>query len=190
MPSSFDAPEKPESGPSDWVARFLPLTRPGGRVLDVACGRGRHAILARSMGYQVTGIDIDTAQFAGPKDVTLVRADLEDGDWPLPPGKFDALVVTNYLHRPQFPHYVAALAEGGLLIIETFGAGNADYGRPRNPDFLLTPGELYAAFAGALAVLAYEHGVERLPRPAVRQRLCAIKAAHPAPLVADAERGT
>ena len=179
MAGSFDAPDKPARGPSDWVARFLPLTRAGGRVLDVACGRGRHAALARALGYQVTGIDIDTAQFAGPKDVTLVRADLEEGDWPLPPGRFDAVVVTNYLHRAHFPHYVAALTDGGVLIIETFGAGNADYGRPRNPDFLLPPGALYDAFAPVLSVIAYEHGIEQQPRPAVRQRICAIKAPHP-----------
>jgi hypothetical protein len=66
-----------------------------------------------------------------------------------------------------------------VLIFETFGQGNEKLGRPRNPDFLLAPGELIAAFGTALQVVAYEHGVEEVPRPAVRQRLCAVKQTAP-----------
>ncbi len=68
------------------------------------------------------------------------------------------------------------------MLIDTFGQGNERLGRPRNPDFLLAPGELLAAFGADLQIVAYEHGIDRLPRPAVRQRLCAVRATEPAPL--------
>jgi hypothetical protein len=115
-------------------------------------------------------------------DIDIRELDLEAEPWPFGPEVFGTIVVTNYLHRPHFPHYVASLAEGGVLLIDTFGAGNEKLGRPRNPDFLLAPGELLAAFGDKLEIVAYEHGSEDRPRPAVRQRLCAIKAAGPYPL--------
>ncbi len=92
---------------------------------------------------------------------------------------FDGIVITNYLHRPHFPHLIAALNEGGVLIFETFSQGNEKLGRPRNPDFLLAPGELLAAFGSVLEVVAYENGEEQQPRPAVRQRICAVKQSEP-----------
>jgi hypothetical protein len=76
---------------------------------------------------------------------------------------------------------VAGLAQDGVLLFETFGQGNETLGRPRNPDFLLAPGELLNAFSG-LQVVAYEHGTEQHPRPAVRQRICAVKGREPRPL--------
>src|SRR5205823_10697442 len=88
-------------------------------------------------------------------------------------GDYDGVVVTNYLHRPLFASIAAALAPGGLLIYETFAIGNERFGRPRNADFLLRPGELLQAFAG-LTVVAFEQGEANLPRPAVIQRLAAI----------------
>jgi hypothetical protein len=61
--------------------------------------------------------------------------------------------------------------------METFARGNELYGRPRNPDYLLAPGELLATFSPRLQVVAYEHGLELQPRPAVRQRICAVNGA-------------
>ena len=81
-------------------------------------------------------------------------------------------MVVNYLHRPLFPRLIEALAPGGLLIYETFMAGNERFGKPSNPAFLLRPGELWQAFGG-LQVIAFEQGVAREPKPAMRQRLCA-----------------
>jgi hypothetical protein len=81
--------------------------------------------------------------------------------------------VTNYLHRPLFAPIVAALAQGGVVIYETFAIGNERFGRPRNPDFLLRPGELIEAFA-ALTIVAFEAGEVSLPRPSVTQRIAAI----------------
>ena len=87
-------------------------------------------------------------------------------------GGFDGIVVANYLHRPLLPAIAGALAPGGLLIYETFARGNERFGRPRNPAFLLAPGELLAAFRG-LTIVAFEQGEVAVPRPAVVQRLAA-----------------
>jgi len=87
--------------------------------------------------------------------------------------------VANYLHRPLFPLLVDALREGGVLIYETFMLGNERFGRPSNPNFLLRPGELLEAFGGPLTVVAFEQGEVVLPKPAVVQRLCAVRGAGP-----------
>ena len=104
-----------------------------------------------------------------------LTADLETDPWPFADRGFDGIVVTNYLHRPHFPLLTATLAPGGMLLIDTFAAGNERFGRPRNPAFLLQPGELLDAFSAALRIVAYEHGAVTTPRPAIRQRLCARK---------------
>lgn len=166
--------DHPAAPPSLWVARFLPLIRPGGRVLDLAAGDGRHARLLRERGCSVLAVDRDAAALApiaGP-GVEVRAVDLETGaPWPLG-GGYDGVVVTNYLHRPLLPMIGAALAAGGVVIYETFMQGNERFGRPRNPDFLLRPGELLTAFA-ALTVVAFEQGGVALPRPAVIQRIAA-----------------
>ena len=90
------------------------------------------------------------------------------------------MVVTNYLHRPILPAIIGAVAADGVLIYETFAAGNARFGRPRNPDFLLDPGELLSAVAGRLRVLAYEHGEVCRPATALVQRICALGAGYSA----------
>jgi len=155
--------------PSPWIVRWsTPL--PQGRALDVACGGGRHARYLAGLGHEVTAIDREPPAIPG---VRCLRADLEDGSpWPLPGEVFDVLVVANYLYRPLFPALAAALAPGGTLIYETFMAGNERYGRPANPAFLLQPGELWEAFGG-LEVIAFEQGLARAPKPAMRQRVCA-----------------
>jgi SAM-dependent methyltransferase len=101
------------------------------------------------------------------------RIDLETDDrWPLG-DDYDGIIVTNYLHRPLLPAIARALAPGGVLIYETFARGNERFGRPRNPDFLLRPGELLEAFT-TLTVVAFEQGEVSVPRPAVIQRLAAV----------------
>lgn len=191
MPS-FDRPADAAIPPSDWLCRWAPLARPGGLWLDVACGHGRHARWLAAQGFRVVATDVDVSGLADLADnaaVDVVERDLEAGPWPFARREFDGIVVTNYLHRPHFPHLAAALAPGGVLVIETFGAGNERYGRPRNPAFLLEPGELLRSFGAALQVVAYEHGLEERPRPAVRQRLCAVRGADPRPLPGQAPPG-
>jgi SAM-dependent methyltransferase len=109
----------------------------------------------------------------GVAGVTLRLADLENGPWPLPGVNFDGIVVTNYLHRPLFPCILDALAPAGLLIYETFAAGNERFGKPSNADFLLRPGELLDVARGRLRVIAYEDVEVTMPRPAKIQRICA-----------------
>jgi SAM-dependent methyltransferase len=128
----------------------------------------------------VVGVDIDTSgldDLVNGKTVEIIEADLEAGGWPFDERQFDGIVVTNYLHRPLLPLLPDALTPGGVLIYETFAKGNEKYGRPRNPAFLLDPRELLDAFAPLLVIAAYEQGVDREPRPAVRQRVCAVKPA-------------
>ena len=188
MPS-FDRPAQPESDISPWFRRFAHLMPVGGQVLDLAAGYGRHTRWALSLGCRVVAVDIDVAgieDLAGQPAAEVIAADLEQAGWPLADRRFDAVLISNYLHRPHFARLPGLLNDGGTLLFDTFGAGNEALGRPRNPDFLLRPGELLEAFAGSLQVVAYEHGVEHSPRPAVRQRLCARRAPGPAEL---AKRG-
>jgi SAM-dependent methyltransferase len=164
--------------PSPWVRRWAGSIRPGGRVLDVACGHGRHLRYLRSLGFAVVGVDRDPTAIPALEtlDGAEIRvADIEGGPWPFSPGEFDGVVVANYLHRPIFPHLVGALSPGGVLIYETFAAGNERYGRPSNPDFLLRPGELLARVE-PLSVVAFEQGLISAPRPALIQRICAVRA--------------
>lgn len=165
--------------PSAWVARFAPLVPAGGPVLDLACGSGRHLRLFHRQGHPVLGIDIDlrgVADLAGTPGVELLAADLEQGNpWPLPPERrFAGIVVANYLHRPLFPRLLDALMPGGVLLYETFAMGNARFGKPSSPGFLLRQGELLEVARGRLQVVAYEHGEVASPRAAVVQRLAAV----------------
>jgi SAM-dependent methyltransferase len=153
------------------VAHWAPLIARG-PVLDVASGAGRHARFLADRGLEVIAVDRDQQSIEG---VDFVKANLEDGrPWPFPGQRFGGIVVTNYLHRPLFPRLAESLAEGGVLIYETFMSGNERYGKPSNPDFLLRPGELLEAFR-SLSVVAFEQGVVERPKLAVIQRLCAIR---------------
>src|SRR5262245_3088915 len=135
--------------PSPWVVRWAARVRPGGAVLDVASGHGRHARHLAALGYRVTAVDRDPAALAavaGLAGVSPVEADLEGAPWPFGAGAFDGVIVANYLHRPLFDALAASLAPGGVLIYETFMQGNERYGRPSNPSFLLRPYELIDAW--------------------------------------------
>jgi hypothetical protein len=117
------------------------------------------------------------ARFAGVAAVEIREVDLENGaPWRLG-GGFSGIVVVNYLHRPLLPALIQSLAPGGVLIYETFMAGNERFGRPSNPDFLLRPGELLTAFA-ALTPIAFEQGRIDDPRPAMIQRFVALRSGH------------
>jgi SAM-dependent methyltransferase len=164
--------------PSPWIVRWAALIRPGGAVLDLACGRGRHARHLAGRGYDVTAVDRDPealASLAGVHGVRAVQADLESAPWPFEGAAFDGVVVANYLHRPLFDTLAATLASGGVLVYETFMRGNERYGRPSNPDFLLRPGELAEAWRGRLEVVAFEQGRVERPKAAVVQRICALR---------------
>jgi len=168
---------------SPWVQRCAPQIS-GGEVLDVACGSGRHARHLAALGHAVLAVDRDPAALAatcGP-GITTSQIDLEEegAAWPFGPQRFAAIVVTNYLHRPLIADMLASLAPNGMLIYETFADGNAQFGKPSNPAFLLQPGELLD-WAGqhGLRVIAYEEGVVAQPKAAMVQRICAVKPAFP-----------
>jgi SAM-dependent methyltransferase len=163
------------TAPSLWVKRFLPLVKPGGLVLDLAAGNGRHVRLLRDCGFAVCAVDRDiTALFAfeGPR-CEVRRIDLESDDPRQLGNDYDGIIVANYLYRPLLPAIARALRPGGVLIYETFARGNERFGRPSNPEFLLRPGELLEAFT-TLTPVAFEQGQVSAPRPAVIQRLAAV----------------
>ncbi len=160
--------------PSAWLQRWAHLIAPDSRVLDVACGAGRHMRWLAAQGHTVCGVDrnpdaVALAQAFG--EVTC--ADIENGPWPFAGQIFGCVVVTNYLWRPLLPHILQTVAPGGVLIYETFAAGNETVGKPSRPDFLLQPGELLRASEG-LRVVAYEDGFEASPERFV-QRVAAVR---------------
>ena len=165
--------------PSPWVVCHLPLVAVGGRVLDLACGRGRHARLLAAAGYEVVAVDRDFAAISSLQEVagiTALRFDLAGGDWPLAGERFAGVIVANYLWRPRLPEICALPGERGVLIYETFMVGNEAYGKPSSPEFLLRPGELRAvAGAAGLRELAFTEGYVDSPRPALRQAICAVR---------------
>lgn len=178
------------TGPvSAWVQRFSHLVPAGARVLDVACGAGRHSLWFAARGSHVMAVDRDeaalahlneaTSELTGSGSVSTRCADIENGPWPFTGEQFDAIVMTNYLWRPLWPHLLNSLKPGGALIVETFALGHGRLGRPRNPDFLLRPGELVDAVQG-LHVLAFEDGLLSDPPQRV-QRVLACRPVSPDP---------
>ncbi len=166
------------ASPSPWVCRFAPLIAAGGRVLDLACGSGRHARYLAHAGFLIEAVDRDAEALARLADVAGVStrvADLEAGPWPYRGACFAGVVVVNYLHRPLWPQLLAAMAQGGVFIYETFAAGNERYGRPSNPDFLLRPDELLDVVRGSFRVIAFEDLYVDAPKPAQVQRICAVR---------------
>ena len=176
--------------PSAWVQRWAHLVKPQGVVLDVACGRGRHARWFYERNHALAMVDISqnaidsiagTIPFPGDRYEAVV-ADIENGPWPFAGRQFDAVVVTNYLWRALMPTLLASLAPGGVLIYETFTQGNETVGKPSRPDFLLRTGELLEVCRG-LRIVAFEDGFHAGPEghsarfvqriAAVRETVCA-----------------
>ena len=167
----------PLAVPAPWVRRFAHLVPAGGPVLDLAAGGGRHARFFAGRHHPSTAVDLRLdamADLAGDGRLELIQADLEGAPWPLGDRRFAGIIVTNYLHRPLLPRLAQALMPGGVLIYETFAVGQAAFGRPSNPDFLLRPNELLDCFAPFLTIVAYEHGIDYAPHPAARQRIAAV----------------
>lgn len=166
------------SGPSAWLLRWL--GRPGGsaRLLDFASGAGRHVRPAVAAGYRVLAADRDAGalDLAASGGAQIIKADLEGERWPFADQRFEVVVMSRYLHRERLALLLALVEPGGRFIGETFARGNERWGRPRNPDFLLEPDELFhACRRSGLVVLAFEQGATVEPGPAVIQRVAAIR---------------
>lgn len=165
--------------PSAWLQRHAHLIKPGGRVLDLAAGRGRNARWLSEAGFQVDAVDRDEAALAsmqGLQGVTLLQADLEQGHWPYSGQKFDGIVVCRYLHRPLLPILGHSLAVGGVLIYETFMQGQEQYGRPSCANFLLKAGELLASYGENFRVVNFEEGeLGSQDQPAMLQRIALVR---------------
>jgi SAM-dependent methyltransferase len=174
--------------PSAWIRRWSHLVAPGGLVLDVACGHGRHARWFHQRNHPLALVDraqaaIDSIASVIPAEACeAVVADIENGPWPFAGRQFAAVIVTNYLWRPLFPALLESLAPGGVLIYETFTQGNETVGKPSRPDFLLRPGELLEV-CRTLRVVAFEDGFQQATdgsAPRFIQRIAAVRAAHAA----------
>ena len=174
--------QPPDNPPSPFIAgwvRRAARAHPGGRALDVATGRGRHALALAHAGFHTTGIDIrvDALQAARTRalaegvSLALVCADLEI--FPLPLSRFDVVVVSRYLDRVRFRHFIEALVPGGILIVETFTEHQLRHARgPRSPAHLLKPGELRMLTRGVDVLFDEEvTGPDALARIAARRPL-------------------
>ncbi|MDP3161762.1 MAG: class I SAM-dependent methyltransferase [Reyranella sp.] len=164
---------------SPWITAWASLVPAGATVLDVAAGKGRHTRFFAGRGHPVTAVDRDVsgltaADTTAADNIEIIAANLEDGSpWPLAGRKFGAVVVTNYLHRALFPMLFEALQPEGVLLYETFMAGNERFGKPSRPEFLLNDGELLGLVRGRFSVIAYEARMISEPKMAMVQRIAA-----------------
>ncbi len=163
--------------PEPWVIQFSSLI-PQGKILDLACGRGRHGRYFLNLGYSVTFIDKDLSgvvDLESHPSATLVEYDLENNTpFPFEAGEFSGVIITNYLHRPLFPDLLKALNLGAVLIYKTFSQGNEQFGKPSNPDFLLQQDELLRVFGQELKVIDFVQQKEANP-DRMTQAICAIR---------------
>ena len=170
-----------QSQPAPWFTRHASLVAAGARLLDVACGSGRHARLFAKRGVQVVAVDRDAEalqSLSGIDGIAVEQRDIEADVWPYAPNSFDAVVVCNYLWRPTFGALLATLKPGGVLLYETFMDGNERYGKPSRPDFLLRSNELMMRMHQACRIVAFEEGDETHASGeiiAVKQKIAAIK---------------
>src|SRR5262245_27873383 len=175
---------EPDSFLPEAYSRFL-VQRSPGDALDVAGGAGRNALWLAQRGWRVTLIDASEAGIAranenarvlearsGPAALPRMNGQIEtqlldlNSIRSLGQSQYDLILVFFYLQRALFPALSAALKPGGLLIYKTYTIEQQRLASgPRNPDYLLKPGELQEAFR-SLRVLHYR---ERLASAATAE---------------------
>ena len=170
-------------------ASRLSTTASIGPTLDLACGRGRHAIAATDLGLSVVAIDrnpdllgelletLPDESRPGARSIEIIRADLEAPPLPaLEPASFGAVLVFRYLHRALFSWIESLVAPGGILLYETFTRDQKGLGwGPTRDEYLLGPGEL-PTLLRELVVEVYEEGASNDASPARTGRLLASRA--------------
>lgn len=173
----------PLAPPSPFLLEAWPALGAEGPVLDLACGRGRHARALVTLGEGVVAVDRDVdalrelrGAVAPGAPLLAVRADLERGHaLPAADAAFGRVVVFRYLHRPLAPEIERVLRPGGWLVYETFTREQARLAHgPSRPEFLLANGELPELFPG-LRVERFEEVLTPGPRPEALARLVARK---------------
>ncbi len=177
--------------PDPWVQKYAALV-PQGPVLDLACGKGRNGRYFLELGYSVTFIDKDISaaedlllQDKSPynnspdnnsarnnANTQLIKHDLENNSpWPFHSDQFSGIVVTNYLYRPLLPQLITTLKPCGIIIYKTFAVGNEQFGKPKNPEFLLQENELRKTFNKQFREIAFFQGREMNP-DRITQAIC------------------
>ncbi len=146
-------------------------------ILDLASGAGHNGLLLAKMGLPVTFAD-KSATALSLVEQHLQEAGLSGRVWqldleqagiePLSGQCYSAILVFRYLHRPLFPALMNAVATGGLVVYETFTIENRRFGRPKNSDYLLQPGELASIFQDWEIIHSFE-GILQNPDRAVAQ---------------------
>jgi SAM-dependent methyltransferase len=162
----------------EWIGRIACERGGDRRALDVAMGRGRHALTLARAGFRTFGVDVkldavrEAIADARGEGVRVHGWCADLTQHPLPRDRFDLVLVSRYLQRDLFPDLRAALAPGGVVIYETFTTHQRELGRPpTSADHLLEPGELRRRFDG-FDVLFYEEvrAPDAVARLAARSR--------------------
>jgi 2-polyprenyl-3-methyl-5-hydroxy-6-metoxy-1,4-benzoquinol methylase len=138
---------------------------PKGRALDVAMGTGQNAIYLAKMGFDVEGVDISpeavnaALNWAQKVGVTIrvQVADLE-GSYYVEKGVYDVIICFSYLQHSLIPQIKDGLRKGGMVVYETFIVDQAQFGKPKNPDYLLKHNELLTMFRD-FRCLYYREGI-------------------------------
>ena len=150
--------------PSQFLVENVGLL-PRGRVLDVAMGNGRNAIYLARAGFEVEGVDMspeamNTAMESSRDAGVTIRAQVADleSTYQIEKVKYDVIICFNYLQRSLIPQIKDGLRPGGMVVYETFIVDQAQFGRPRNPDYLLEHNELLDMFR-ELRCLRYREGI-------------------------------
>jgi tellurite methyltransferase len=131
----------------------------------VAMGTGGNAVYLAKKGFDVEGVDIsseavrsalDQAREAG---VTLKArvADLES-DYHIEKSAYNVIICFNYLQRSFITQIKDGLRVGGIVVYETFTVDQAQFGEPKNPDYLLKYNELLELFRD-FRCLYYREGI-------------------------------
>jgi tellurite methyltransferase len=149
-------------------------------ILDLACGDGHNGLYLAFQGLHVVFYDrseeslrlVRQAGHTAHLTLETRQIDLEvEGANPLPEERFSAVLVLRYLHRPLIPCIRKSLRDGGILIYETFTLDQRQFGKPNNPNFLLSPGELKQWFEDWDILHSFEGLIED-PLRAVAQIVC------------------